>query len=278
MTGEPLNRLDPDIAQLLRAAEPYPAAPRGVQARVATALASRIAALDASGPDDGSASGGGASGGASAIATPKMSGFVALAARPLRTIVGTFVVGAAVGAALHAVVAPPRERIVFVEKPAPASHVQPPSDERRAPSPAQTGFDLPAPAVPTAFTPQPSASPAAAPLPSARRSPASSEKPDQTEKLARGASDLGAEQALLDTARRALARGLTDEALAPLERHAQRYPEGVLAEERDALAVNVLVSLGRYPDARARGDRFFQRYPGSLLRGSVEAALGAIPK
>jgi len=49
------------------------------------------------------------------------------------------------------------------------------------------------------------------------------------------------------------------------------------AEEREALAINVLVTLGRYEEARERSARFLQRYPESLLRGSVEAAVAAIP-
>lgn len=270
MTGEPLDRLDPDVSELLRAAEPYPEAPRGVQARAWTALASRIAAA-------GAAASSGASGESpdtvadqgvpAASLAPKTSGFVALAARPLRTIAGTFVVGAAVGAAFHAVIAPPRERIVYVEKPAPTAPRPTPIEPERVAAPV---------ALPSAATPH--LPPTAVASPPPRRAAASAEHAERVEKQPRGASDLGAEQALLDTARRALARGLPDDALAPLDRHAQRFSEGILAEEREALAVNVLVSLGRYPEARARADRFFQRYPRSLLRGSVEAALGAIPK
>jgi hypothetical protein len=199
---------------------------------------------------------------------PKTSGFVALAARPLRTIAGTFVVGAAVGAALHAVVAPPRERIVYVERPAPAAPRATPVEPEQVASPV---------APPSAATPHLPPT-ALAPPPPPRRVASSAEHAERVEKQPHGLSDLGAEQALLDTARRALAHGRTDDALAPLDRHAQRYPEGILAEEREALAVNVLVSIGRYPEARARAERFFQRYPGSLVRGSVEAALGAIPK
>src|SRR5688500_7591231 len=43
MKPGPADRLDPDIADLLRAAEPYPEAPPNVQARVEQALAMRIA-------------------------------------------------------------------------------------------------------------------------------------------------------------------------------------------------------------------------------------------
>jgi outer membrane protein assembly factor BamD (BamD/ComL family) len=86
---------------------------------------------------------------------------------------------------------------------------------------------------------------------------------------------LGAEQALLDAARTALAQGHAADALSPLEAHARRFPRGLLAEEREALSVNALVTVGRNDEARRRGTRFLQRYPSSLLRPTVEAAIGA---
>ena len=89
-------------------------------------------------------------------------------------------------------------------------------------------------------------------------------------------SNLDAEQKLLDAARNALTRGLAEAALGPIDRHARQYPKGILAEEREALAVNVLVTLGRHDEARDRGARFLRRYPDSLLRNSVEAAIATI--
>ena len=55
------------------------------------------------------------------------------------------------------------------------------------------------------------------------------------------------------------------------------FPGGVLVEEREALAVNALVALTRYDEARERADSFLRHYPNSLLRASVQSALAAIP-
>ena len=45
--------------------------------------------------------------------------------------------------------------------------------------------------------------------------------------------------------------------------HAKKFPGGALAQERDSLAIEALVSLGRKPEARARLARFREAYPGS---------------
>lgn len=91
------------------------------------------------------------------------------------------------------------------------------------------------------------------------------------------AAGLDAERTLLDVARRALAEGRGENALRPIAEHARRFPQGVLAEEREALAVNALVASARYPEARERAAEFLRRFPNSLLRSSVEAAIDAIP-
>jgi hypothetical protein len=50
-----------------------------------------------------------------------------------------------------------------------------------------------------------------------------------------------------------------------------------LSEEREAMAINALVSLGRAREARHRGEAFHERFPSSLVGPSVEAALRALP-
>jgi hypothetical protein len=90
-------------------------------------------------------------------------------------------------------------------------------------------------------------------------------------------SAMRAERLLVDEARTAYARGESDVALAALSRHAARYPAGALVEEREALAIRVLVDLGRYEEGRTRGRRFRVRFPKSLMLPAVEAALDSIP-
>jgi hypothetical protein len=89
-------------------------------------------------------------------------------------------------------------------------------------------------------------------------------------------SNLSLERGLLDRARAKMAAGDAEAALAVLSHHARSYPRGLLSEEREAMAVNVLVALGRAPEARRRGRAFHERYPSSLVRRSVEAALATL--
>jgi hypothetical protein len=154
--------------------------------------------------------------------------------------------GAAVGALVHAVVATPVERVevryvdrvVEVERPAP-----PPSEPAVSPAP-------------------PSAVPAPAPA-----------RPARVRDL-----DLGAESALLDRARSALARGDAEAALSAITEHARSFPRGQLGEAREALAVQALVEAGRAGEARARAERFRARFPDSSYAPVVEAALARLPR
>jgi hypothetical protein len=86
---------------------------------------------------------------------------------------------------------------------------------------------------------------------------------------------LGAERALIERARSALARARPQDALAALGQHRNRHTAGQLAEEREALTVIALASLGENEKASATADRFRRRYPQSLLLPAVEAALAA---
>ena len=88
-----------------------------------------------------------------------------------------------------------------------------------------------------------------------------------------GPSDLAAEQALIDTARAALARGRGDGALAATTEHASKFPRGRLAEERELLAVQALVLTGRRDEASARAARFRQAFPGSLFLPALDSTL-----
>jgi hypothetical protein len=89
---------------------------------------------------------------------------------------------------------------------------------------------------------------------------------------------LAAEQGLLDMARTALAKGEPGAALAPLERHARRFPKGKLSEEREALRVRILALLGRDDEAKTRAEAFQSHFPGSLFAPVIHNALDAISK
>jgi hypothetical protein len=85
---------------------------------------------------------------------------------------------------------------------------------------------------------------------------------------------LTAERKLLDLARGALEREEPDGALDATRRHEHAYPNGVLVQEREAMAIRALVSLGRTSEARARADRFRARFPDSLLLPTIESTVG----
>lgn len=100
-------------------------------------------------------------------------------------------------------------------------------------------------------------------------------RPDAGEALGDGRDRvLADENALVTRAQSALARGRAGEALEALSEHQRRFPGGQFAEEREAMAIQALVRLGRTDAARARADRFRARFPGSMLLRAVEAAVG----
>jgi hypothetical protein len=86
---------------------------------------------------------------------------------------------------------------------------------------------------------------------------------------------LAAEQALLDPARAAIARGDGRGALARLALHEHRFANGALAQEREAMTIRALVLAGDRDSARRRADTFQTRYPGSLLWPMITATLDA---
>ena len=81
------------------------------------------------------------------------------------------------------------------------------------------------------------------------------------------------EAQLLQRALATLGRSPGD-ALEVLGVHQRRFPSGALAQEREVLAVDALLRLGRREEARARAARFAEAYPGSAHRRRVEALLG----
>jgi hypothetical protein len=89
---------------------------------------------------------------------------------------------------------------------------------------------------------------------------------------------LGRERAVLDPARAALAAGEPARALERANRHLREFPGGILSEEREAIAINALVRLGKFGQATRRATAFRARYPRSLLTHSVDAAVAAVPK
>jgi len=75
---------------------------------------------------------------------------------------------------------------------------------------------------------------------------------------------------LLRRARAAVAEGDFEGALRPIAEHARRFPDGALAEEREALRVKSLSTLGQVEEARRAASSFRRRFPHSVLVRVVE--------
>lgn len=76
--------------------------------------------------------------------------------------------------------------------------------------------------------------------------------------------DLSAEMRLLSEARRTMPEDPV-EALALLDQHRERYPEGALREEREAYSILILRRLDRVTDAERRYVDFSSDFPGSAF-------------
>jgi hypothetical protein len=63
-------------------------------------------------------------------------------------------------------------------------------------------------------------------------------------------------------------------ALALASDHERKFPTGALVQEREVIAIDALVRLGRLPDAEARAARFRERFPASVHARRVDVLLG----
>lgn len=82
------------------------------------------------------------------------------------------------------------------------------------------------------------------------------------------ASSLAEEHRLLRAARLALPAA-PDRALALTREHERRFPRGVLAQEREVIAIQALAAIGEGEAARKKADGFEQAYPDSPHRRRV---------
>jgi TolA-binding protein len=146
---------------------------------------------------------------ADASAAGAISGF--LKAKIAGAVISAALIGGAVGATGHAYFASSIPRSTPA---ATATPVAPPAVPSVAPAPARSADD--APAAVTSGAPAPSQS-------------------SGRQLRSQGVGSLRAERLLLETASAALVRGDTDSAILALRKHAQRFPHGALAEEREAL-------------------------------------------
>jgi hypothetical protein len=82
------------------------------------------------------------------------------------------------------------------------------------------------------------------------------------------------EVALLADARSALGAGEASRAISVLARHRKRFPEGLLARERDVSWITALCVLGRVDEARTRAKSFLRSHGSSPHAAKVRASCG----
>jgi hypothetical protein len=90
---------------------------------------------------------------------------------------------------------------------------------------------------------------------------------------ARRASRLAEESAAVVAIRKTLLAGDAAEALRMLDRASAQFPDGVLGQEREALAVRALVQSGQKEAARKRGEGFLRAFPRSPHAAELRALL-----
>lgn len=202
--------------------------------------------------------------GKAAASVPLLGKLGALAQAATATAAGKLaVVTAVLAIAVPAAIVARRaqERVV-----APAPVVIAPAP-RAPPGSAPSASAAPAPIAPPAPKPAPLASLA---VPSAVSPPSSA--PSAASPIASAAPDpLVAELALLDAARRALARSDAGEALRLLKEREARFPRGAMADEALVLRVEALVQAGRVTEAKALADAYLEQNPGSAYAPRLRA-------
>ncbi|MBN2574040.1 MAG: hypothetical protein JXP73_05690 [Deltaproteobacteria bacterium] len=116
--------------------------------------------------------------------------------------------------------------------------------------------------VPPVRVPKP-ASPPTAPVVAAQ--PGATAKPQRATRPALAQESYAAELSLLQRAQVAYAGRDFSSALALVAAHGRRFPNGRLAEEREALRVRSLAGAGRRDEAGRAAGLFAERFPRSVL-------------
>lgn len=149
-----------------------------------------------------------------------------------------------------------------------------------APQPERTPVAIATPAAtPTAVAmvtePAPTATPIAAATPKTAKRDASATpaaSPASTQ-VASASVEYATERAWIEAARTELRKGNVDEASKMLESARLRFPNGSLTEEREAIAVHVLIARGEVAAAKLALETFRKRHEGSLFLSGIEQSL-----
>ncbi len=154
---------------------------------------------------------------------------------------------------------------VVGQRPAPAGN----GSSARPATPAQPARPAQPQVVTPTVAPVETAAPAELSAPGEAVTPATRSAPSARPAAARSIKD---ELELVRAAQQALNRNDPKAALALLTEHAQKFPSGVLWEDREASRVFALCRLGNAAGARALADSFVRRAPKSPFVDRVRTA------
>ncbi|WP_437944724.1 tetratricopeptide repeat protein [Sorangium sp. So ce296] len=232
--------------------------PEGAKERAWSGIASELAAAAAVGVTAGS----GAAAAKKAAAGSLLSSALSIKAAAL-LVGGGLALGAGYWALSSSAEPPPSrsagpEQAQAVAPQASAAAPQEPQEPQEPQAPVATAAEpapRPEPRPETPIEGEPSRRP-------------SGPKPTETDLLR-------AESALLTEARAKLRSGDAAAAAAILERLRAQFPNGVLRQEREVLAIEVLASRGNMQEAKRRAQAFVKQYPGSPHSAKLKRLLDA---
>ncbi len=240
-------------------------------ADVKTRLRARIA-IAASVATAGAATGAIVGRGAIAQAAPGLRGlWAAMPASRLATVLVSLAAGGVAGAVGHAALtsaATPR-----LGTPAASASASSIDDTSSAPRAVPTVVPSQLPLVPAASASALASGSARGVAASSASGAAASASSSATAAGSAGAERVDAERSLVDRAQAAASRGRWDAAREALLEHERTFAHGRLAEEGEALWIQVLAGSGDVPVATERATRFRSRWPESLYIPAIDRAL-----
>jgi hypothetical protein len=218
----------------------------------------------------------GAALGTTALAAGKAS-LLATLAKPLAigVALGTVTAGGLAFTLHEPAPQPPPIQVPAISAPVESAGVAKPSSPARSLERVPTASDPPeSPNVRGTVVAPRASSPSASPS-GALAAPASGLHPSVASfpSVSEASAGDSAEIRRMAAARTLLRSGQPRAALRELDAIATNFPNGTLAQEREALAVEALSALGERAAARERASRFLSRYPSSPHAAAVRRAL-----
>jgi hypothetical protein len=232
----------------------------GIAAQLTAAVSAGAAAHAAATSEAGAASAGAAKAGVGSAVGSSGSNMVAGAFA--KAVAGKMIIVLALGGSTLGVGA------YYLAHKSPPSSSTPPAPNAPAAVPASSAIEAAEPARVEQAVPAPVQQAAPAPvsaesLPRTPGEPATTASTKRADPSARSADSLEAESALLTEARAELRGGDARAAMATLDKLRTQFPKGVLNQEREVLAIEVLAATGDTEGASRKARAFSDAHPNS---------------